>query len=448
MTSLYHLMADILAGCYAVTHNYALAIALLTIAVVAVTTPLTWKSTRGMLAMQMLAPEIKKLQQKYKNDKEALNREMMALYKENNINPLGGCLPLLPQMVVFFVLYRTIYNLSHKATYATRQAAVNLCPHPTNGVAQITKLTTGVKNGKPFTCADPQNVSHGSALYHNLVAAGGHMKVWGFDLTLGVRTAHGGAVVGCWILVVLVVASYYFQTRQMSSRNPQAAQANPQMQSMQKIFPLFFGLISITIQAGVNVYFLVSALCRIGQQSLMYRHDPILRRQVENARNAAPIDVPSREKKGFFASLMTPPAQPPAKRPPTTPGRGGAGAGARGSGGASGNGRSGNGAAGNGTSARPAQPKPPAEAGAPRGTLARIWAAASGAAPAGSQQGPPPPTGGAAPDTDAAPGNGAGGEARPAPPPAPRSGPAQRPSSTGPPRPNQRNRSRAKRRRK
>ncbi|HET6963590.1 MAG TPA: YidC/Oxa1 family membrane protein insertase [Acidimicrobiales bacterium] len=446
-------MADILAGCYAVTHNYALAIALLTVAVVAVTTPLTWKSTRGMLAMQMLAPEIKKLQQKYKNDKETLNREMMALYKENSINPLGGCLPLLPQMVVFFVLYRTIYNISHKLTFTTLAKAQAHC----GNLAQ--HLTSGVKNGQAYACADPQNVSHGSLLYHNLVAAGGHMKVWGFDLTLGVRTAHGSAVVGCWILVVLVVGAYYFQTRQMSSRNPQAAAANPQMQSMQKIFPLFFGLISITIQAGVNVYFLVSALCRIGQQSLMYRHDPVLRRQVENARNAAPIDVASKEKKGFFASLMTPPGgQPPAKRPPNTPGRGGSGPASRGSGpattgrgsgGAAGNGRPGNGTGGNGTSARPATPKPPAEAGAPRGTLARIWAAASGATTTEPtttrpQQAPPAP---AAPAADASAGNGAEAAAPPTPPrPAARSGPAQKP--TGPPRPNQRNRSRAKRRRK
>jgi YidC/Oxa1 family membrane protein insertase len=447
MTSLYHLMADILAGCYAVTHNYALAIALLTVAVVAVTTPLTWKSTRGMLAMQMLAPEIKKLQQKYKSDKEALNREMMALYKENSINPLGGCLPLLPQMVVFFVLYRTIYNISHKLTFTTLAKAQAHC----GNLAQ--HLTSGVKNGQAYACADPQNVSHGSLLYHNLVAAGGHMKVWGFDLTLGVRTAHGGAVVGCWILVVLVVGAYYFQTRQMSSRNPQAAAANPQMQSMQKIFPLFFGLISITIQAGVNVYFLVSALCRIGQQSLMYRHDPVLRRQVENARNAGPIDVASKEKKGFFASLMTPPAgQPPAKRSPNPAGRG---PGARGSGpatagrgpgapignGRTGNGRTGNGTGGNGTSGRPAVPKPPAGEEAPRGTLARIWAAASGATATQPQPSPPAPAAGTPS------GNGAEAAAPPAPPPpAARSGPAQKP--TGPPRPNQRNRSRAKRRRK
>ena len=484
MNTLYHWMAAILAGCWAVTHNYALAIALLTIAVVAVTTPLTWKSTRGMLAMQMLAPEIKKLQQKYKGDKEALNREMMALYKENNINPLGGCLPLLPQMLVFFVLYRTIYNISHRATFTTQAAAQKYCSATVPGSA-VSK-TTGTK---PWGCADPQNISHGSSLYHNLIASGGHMKVWGFDLTLGVRTAHGSAQVGYWILVVLVVGAYYIQTRQMSSRNPAAAAANPQMQSMQKIFPIFFGFISITIQAGVNIYFLVSALCRIGQQSLMYRHDPMLRRHVENAKLNATIDVASREKagpkKGFFASLMTPPPQPPAKKPSSTPPRGGGrtgGNGASGGGGRAGGGAGGGGGAGaGGASTQGSATGPPRaapdggqDAAAPKGTLARLWAVASGANPPPSAGGAPSrggtgPTGsptpgptGEEPDpgstgaadtggTSAAtsPGgqaNGAGSRQ----PPGARSGGRNgaRSSGNGAPRPPQKNRSRGKRARR
>ena len=308
MTSLYHLMADILAGCYAVTHNYALAIALLTLVAVLVTTPLIWKGTRGMLAMQMLAPEIKKLQVKYKGDKEALNREMMALYKENSINPLGGCLPLLAQAPVFFFLYRTIYNLSHRLPFTVPKGetstAAAIAAHCPNIHGQVVGLIPPASGSSTWTCADPTNVSTGSHLYQTLVANGGHMRVWGFDLTLGVRTAHGSALIGCWLLVALVVGAYWIQTKQMSSRNPAAAAANPQMATIQKITPFLFGFFSFGVQAGVNVYFLVSALCRIGQQSLMYRHDPVLRRHVANAKAQAPMDAQSTEKKGFFASLQ------------------------------------------------------------------------------------------------------------------------------------------------
>ncbi|MHB1445089.1 MAG: YidC/Oxa1 family membrane protein insertase, partial [Acidimicrobiales bacterium] len=287
LNSLYRLMADLMSGCYAVTHDYALAIALLTLATVAITTPLTWKSSRGMIAMQALQPEMKKIQTKYKGDRVAMNEEMTKLYREAGINPLSGCLPMVPQMVVFYILYHTIANLSHRAIYATKALAVSSCPTPVGGTAQV------VLAGGKYTCSAPTNLGIHTLLYQNLVAAGGHMKVLGFDLTLGVRTSHGSALIGCLILVGLVVGAQYWQTKQVNRRNPGAA-ANPQAKMMQRIFPLFFGFISINIQAGVNVYFLVSALCRIGQQSLMFKYDPVLRRQLLAARTGKPVDLPPR----------------------------------------------------------------------------------------------------------------------------------------------------------
>jgi len=315
LSSLYRLMADLMSGCYAVTHNYALAIALMTLATVAVTTPLTWKSSRGMIAMQALQPEMKKIQAKYKGDRVAMNEEMTKLYREAGINPLSGCLPLVPQMVVFYVLYHTIANLSHRASYATKALAASSCPTPSGGTAQII-----LASGK-YTCSDPTNMGTHSLLYQNLVAAGGHMKVFGFDLTLGVRTAHHSALIGCLILVALVVAAQYWQTRQVNRRNP-GASANPQAQMMQRIFPLFFGFISINIQAGVNVYFLVSALCRIGQQSLMFKYDPVLRRQLLAARTGKPVDLPPRSSRPAPGAGRGPTGDEPADAGPGR-GRGG-----------------------------------------------------------------------------------------------------------------------------
>jgi YidC/Oxa1 family membrane protein insertase len=73
--------------------------------------PLTAKQAKSMLAMQRAQPEIKKLQAKFKNDRQKLNEEMMKFYKENEINPLGGCLPLLVQMPIFIALYQTLINI-------------------------------------------------------------------------------------------------------------------------------------------------------------------------------------------------------------------------------------------------------------------------------------------------------------------------------------------------
>src|SRR5207237_1580404 len=74
--------------------------------------PLTVKQTKSMQAMQRLQPEIKRLQAKYKNDKQKLNEEMMKFYKENKVNPLSGCLPLILQLPLFIVLYRLIHDLT------------------------------------------------------------------------------------------------------------------------------------------------------------------------------------------------------------------------------------------------------------------------------------------------------------------------------------------------
>jgi YidC/Oxa1 family membrane protein insertase len=88
------------------TRNYGLDIIILAIVLKVVFTPLTHKSQEQMKEMQKLQPEVKRLQQKYKDDKQELNREIMELYKRRKVNPLGGCLPLLLQMPVFFALYQ------------------------------------------------------------------------------------------------------------------------------------------------------------------------------------------------------------------------------------------------------------------------------------------------------------------------------------------------------
>lgn len=85
--------------------NWGIAIVLLTVTVKAVLLPLTLKSLQSMNEMRKLQPEMEKLRAKYKDDKEQLNQAVMKLYQEHKVNPLGGCLPLLLQMPVFFALW-------------------------------------------------------------------------------------------------------------------------------------------------------------------------------------------------------------------------------------------------------------------------------------------------------------------------------------------------------
>lgn len=240
---MFQFLAGVLAFFYALVPNYAVAIALLTLSVMLVLSPLTLKSTRSMLAMQRLQPEMKALQAKHKGgDRQKLNEEMMALYKEHKVNPVAGCLPMILQMPVFLVMYNVIRGLTNKSG----------------------------------ELGDPKYLDKSTELYQALRNSGGRMKSFGIDLANSASEKHGsfGKALPFFLIVALVVFTQYVQTRQTMSRNTKAA--SPQQQILLKVMPGFFGLISLSIPAGVNVYFLVSALFRIAQTAAMYRFDPAL----------------------------------------------------------------------------------------------------------------------------------------------------------------------------
>ncbi len=94
---------------YGVTHNYGVAIIIITVIIKLLFYPLTWKSFKSMQAMQHIQPQMKRLQDMYKNDRQKLNEEMMRLYREQKVNPLGGCLPMVIQIPVFISLYQVLY---------------------------------------------------------------------------------------------------------------------------------------------------------------------------------------------------------------------------------------------------------------------------------------------------------------------------------------------------
>ncbi len=289
---------------YGLYPNYAVAIALLTLSIMILLLPLTLKGTRSMLAMQKLQPELKKIQNKYKDDRQKLNEEMMAFYKENNINPVSGCLPLLLQMPVFIVLYRTLFQLLNRAPYGYDMGAAAV------------RATTNVNGGggagiwERFGFFQPQHISHTSQLYIDLSNTR-VMEAWGMNLAESAQKAlregfgHGAPYI---ILVALVTATSYYQQKQVSGRNPQA-QVNPQQQMLMRIMPLFFAFISFTLPAGIVVYFLVSNLFRVGQQALitrtMYRDDsgPVATTGRVSDKSSTKSSAPAEKPKGLFAQI-------------------------------------------------------------------------------------------------------------------------------------------------
>jgi YidC/Oxa1 family membrane protein insertase len=259
---LFELFGLILAGIYAVVPNYALAIIGLTVLIMLALTPVTVKSTKSMIAMQRLQPEMKKLQAKYKGpeNRELLNQEMMKLYKENGTSPFGACLPSLLQMPFLIVLYSLIRGLSYTVPKGTQY--VNALGHMT---------TCAMK-----ACAAPRYIPVNSKMHTNLVLNGGQMHSWfGMDLSSAPFTHHGTnqilLTIPYLVLILMAIFLQYYQMKQMNSRNPQAAAANPQMQSMQKFFPIIFGVIYLRVPAGATIYMVVSSAMRIGTQDFMFR---------------------------------------------------------------------------------------------------------------------------------------------------------------------------------
>src|SRR5580698_11274549 len=158
---LFELFGLILAGIYAVVPNYAVAIIGLTIVIMLALTPVTVKSTKSMLAMQRLQPEMKKLQAKFKGpeNREQLNAEMMKLYKENGTSPFGACLPSLLQMPFLIVLYSLIRGLSYLVPKGQSY---------TNAAGQT--VTCTVK-----ACIAPRYIPGDSRIHQNLIASKGQM---------------------------------------------------------------------------------------------------------------------------------------------------------------------------------------------------------------------------------------------------------------------------------
>jgi YidC/Oxa1 family membrane protein insertase len=251
----FKLFADILAFFYALVPNYAIAISLLTILIMGVLTPLTVKSTKSMIAMQRLQPEIKKLQQKYKGaeNRAQLNEEMMRLYKEEGVSPAGGCLPMFLQFPFLIILYDIIRGLTNVVNTKIAVPAACHLPMKLSNVA-------------------PRYIPNTSKMYCNLVGSGGKMMSFGMDLALKPFSHHASfwAALPYFVMVAAAVGLQYFQMNQMNKRNP-ATQANKQMASLQKFMPILFAYIYFLIPAAVLIYMIVSTLIRIGTQDIIFR---------------------------------------------------------------------------------------------------------------------------------------------------------------------------------
>jgi len=242
-------VAWMLAFIYGLIPNYAIAIAILTVIIMGLLTPLTVKSTKSMMAMQRLQPELKRLQQKYKGPehRQELNEEMMRLYREQGVNPATGCITGLLQAPFLFILYSVIRGLSNTVTI----------------------------NGKLVSM--PKNIPHTSLMYHDLTHATppGAMLVWHMNIALKPISPHGSIwdAIPFYALIAIAVGVQFFQMSQLNRRNPNAAQMSSQMLMFQRFTPILFAYIYFIVPAAAVIYMIFSSLIRILTQDLIFRYD-------------------------------------------------------------------------------------------------------------------------------------------------------------------------------
>ena len=263
---MFDLIAAVLSWFYGLVPSYGFAIIMLTLVVMVIVTPLTLKGTRSMIKMQHLQPEMKKIQTRHKGDREAMNKEMMAFYQANNINPMGGCLPLLIQAPVFMVLYNVLRGMTRRLSDIGDNAGW-VAGRLSGGSEAV---LTGVSND--LQAFYPAYVARGSDLFTDL-ASETEMLFLGFDLSRSASTAFSqslGAALPYVFLILIVFASSWVQQRQIRGRNPDAT-VNPQQQMLMKVMPFFLPVISFSLDAALVMYFVVSNLYRIAQQAYITR---------------------------------------------------------------------------------------------------------------------------------------------------------------------------------
>lgn len=196
------------------TASYGIDIILLTILIKLILAPLTHKSFVSMKQMQKLQPQMERIKEKFKDDKEKLNKEIMELYRRNKVNPLGGCLPMLFQFPVFIGLYNALLT------------PIELRHAPFMWIKDLSRPDW---ESLPLTLAD----------WH----------------------------VGIPILTLLMGASMFAQQWMTPSAG------DPNQRRMMLMMPVIFTAMFVTFPAGLTIYWLVNNVLSIAQQYFINRMD-------------------------------------------------------------------------------------------------------------------------------------------------------------------------------
>ncbi|GMA33085.1 membrane protein insertase YidC [Litorihabitans aurantiacus] len=235
--------------------SWILSIIVLVVVIRILLIPLFVRQIRASRGMQIVQPEIQKLQKKYKGktdpaSRQAMQQEMMAIYRSAGTNPFASCLPILAQSPIFFALFRVLYQLPQIADGS--RAAIG--PMDATSAAQ----------------------AEGSVLF------GAPLSSWFLmpDATAQVRVV-------TVVLILAMCATQFLTQRQLTMKNmPASALDNPmarQQKMLMYIFPIIFAVTGVNFPIGVLIYWTTTNLWSMGQQFYVIRNNPAPGSEAEKA---------------------------------------------------------------------------------------------------------------------------------------------------------------------
>ncbi len=267
---IFDLLAGLLAWFYSLVPSYGFAIIALTTLVLLVLSPLTYRSTKSMVSMRRIQPQVRKLQKKYKDDRERMNQEMMALYQQHNVSPLSGCLPILVQSPVFIVMFRVIRGITRRSSdigfEAARIAASGAEAQATGAAGFVVPEVD--KAARNF---NPEYLDQDSELYQALIQD--NEMLWlGIDLSRTPLEVLGDSIsssIPYLLMVALVAVLGWYQQQQIAGRA--TGEISSQQQMIMRIIPWMLPIFAFTMPGGLVLYFIVSSLLRVIQQAYLTR---------------------------------------------------------------------------------------------------------------------------------------------------------------------------------
>jgi YidC/Oxa1 family membrane protein insertase len=281
-------MGWIIEQIYNLVSNYGLAIIIFTVLIKLVLLPLNVKSQKAMKKQQKIQPLVQELQTKYANDQEKLQREMMKLYKENNVSMTGGCLPMLIQLPILIGLYRVIYApLKYLAGVdITSQEAIARV-----GELKQAMIDAGHNLGNLLQM-DPEAILKNSQIQVSQWAQtlNGASDPWainfnfcGLDLSNTPSMAFNYilqfdfsklSVILLLIIPLIAVAASLLSNKVTMAQNGQDKNkgndtASQMSRTMMLMMPLMTAFFTVTLPAGLGIYWIISSLVQVGQQLLL-----------------------------------------------------------------------------------------------------------------------------------------------------------------------------------